>query len=158
MALISTIRVVPLACVFVVTACSQITEFEIDKSADFSSFESFSVNAAETPEAHPEIPNHVDQAIAYQLTYKGLKRAPDDKASVNIRYFLTLDDSATAADSEDAEVRGELVVDVQDSQTGEVVWRGRSARELPNPSGNDGVMAQSVQIWVNDVLQEYPGR
>jgi len=141
------------------SACSNLTEFEVDQTADFSSFDSFSVAAAETPQSHPTLPRHVDLAIAYQLTSKGLKRATSNDASVNIRYFLTLDEnSSPEAEANQEETRGELVVDVQDSQTGDVIWRGRSARELVKKPGNDDVIAESVQLWVSDVLEQYPGR
>lgn len=145
-----------LALCLYVTACSNLNELDVDKTADFASFDSFSVKSAEIPTNHESLENHVDKAIATQLTSKGLKRTNADDASVNVRYFLTLDDSASAADA-DTTAPGELIVDVQDSMTGDVVWRSRSARDVPVVKGKESVMAESVQQWVTEMLEQYPG-
>jgi hypothetical protein len=131
-------------------------EFDVDKTADFASFDSFSVKSAELPANHKTLQGHVDKAIANQLTSKGMKRTSADSAAVNVRYFLTLEDVA-AADNEEIKAPGELIVDVQDSLTGDVVWRSRSARAVPVVKGDESVVAESVQQWVTDMLEEYPG-
>ena len=145
-----------LALCLAIAGCSSQPEFEVDHTADFSSFDSFSVNSAEIPARHQSLQGKVDSAIASQLTSKGLKRTDADAAAVNIRYFLTLND-ASSGDDEESEAPGELIVDVQDSLTGEVVWRSRSERDIPLVKGDESVMAESVQQWVNDMLEEYPG-
>jgi hypothetical protein len=145
-----------LALCLAIAGCSSQSEFEVDRTADFSSFDSFSVNSAEIPAKHQSLQGNVDRAIATQLTRKGLKRADADAATVNIRYFLTLDEAAPSNEVK-TKAAGELIVDVQDSLTGDVVWRSRSARDIPVVKGDESVMAASVQQWVNDMLQEYPG-
>jgi len=145
-----------LALCLAIAGCSSQPEFEVDRTADFSSFNSFSVNSAEIPARHQSLQGNVDRAIATQLTNKGLKRADANAATVNIRYFLTLDETSTG-DKEKSKALGALIVDVQDSLTGEVVWRSRSERDIPVIKGDESVMANSVQQWVNDMLEEYPG-
>jgi hypothetical protein len=148
-----------LCLVVVIAGCASRIELDVDKTADFSSFGSFSVNSAEIPANHQSLQRHVDTAIAMQLTSKGMKRTSADDAAVNIRYFLTLDDASSATKDDDAETKApsELIVDVQDSVTGEVIWRSRSEREIPVVKSDESVMAESVQEWVNDLLEEYPG-
>lgn len=138
------------------SACANIPEFDIDNTADFSSFDSFSVNVAEIPANHQSLQNHVDKAIASKLTSKGLKREKADIAAVNIRYFLMLEETDASAESDEA--AGELIVDVQDAQTGDLVWRSRSERDIPVVKDDESVMAESVQQWVNEMLEEYPGQ
>jgi len=146
-----------LALCLAIVGCSSQPEFDVDKTADFSSFDSFSVNSAEIPANHQSLQGHVDSAIATQLTSKGLKRTDADAAAVNIRYFLTVDDASIDDDDTEAEAPGELIVDVEDSLTGEVVWRSRSERDVPVVKGDESVMAESVQQWVNEMLEQYPG-
>lgn len=136
--------------------CASHNELDIDKTTDFSSLDSFSVKSAEVPANHQSLQDQVDNAIASQLTSKGMKRADADNAAVNVRYFLTLDD-ASAEDSNAFKAPGELIVDVQDSLTGDVIWRSRSERAVPVVKGDESVMAESVQQWVSDMLEEYPG-
>jgi hypothetical protein len=145
---------------FFLAACVGLDEFEVERGTDFSIYDSFSVNAAEIPEALPMLPNRVDQAIVYQLTNKGMTRVANDEARLHIRYFLTIDDEQGKNSDDEGTpppTHGELIVDVRDSQTGDVVWRSRSARELPRKVGNGEALAQSVQMWVNDMIGQYPG-
>jgi starvation-inducible outer membrane lipoprotein len=66
-------RIIPrnargLALCLALAGCSTQPEFEVDRTADFSSFDSFSVNSAEIPVNHQSLQGHVDSAIAAQLT------------------------------------------------------------------------------------------
>jgi hypothetical protein len=162
----------------VALSCSARVNFDYDKSADFSSFETFAWHEGqqtikeEDPLGHQRVMDAVDR----EMSAKGLRKvssSPDVYVTYNaedneqVRMDTTHMDYGFGDDwywgggmgmgSSTTQVRtyleGTLVVDIWDAKKKQLVWRGIGTETVSdNPESN----AKKIDKVVADMFKRYP--
>jgi hypothetical protein len=139
---------------------------EFDRSADFSSFATFRLDEG-TPARDSEIQHKIQQAVARELSARGMQAADDAPDLLVLTHVLIdrqsldlLSDEAywefvtgiTSVNAYDLRA-GTLVVDLIDPGTKRVVWRGIAVEKV---RGNAAKIERKIDKIVGRLLGQYP--
>jgi len=126
---------------------AQTITYDVDKAANFRSFRTY-VWIPGVVRADEINHRRIIDAVSAQLATKGLVPAdPDQRADLLVAYHVTFDQNVrisgysngwgpyafagrTGVAQVDQIVTGALAVDVVDSRTNRIVWRGRASKEV----------------------------
>jgi len=144
-------------------------DVQYDQAADFSAFHTYAWK--DTQERLPNPTRHIAvvTAIERELEKKGLVKARDGAADVEVRFYATLDKhvSGSARQSEtpalgvsdlritvDVEkmAEGTLVVELYEPKTDRRLWRGTTTRVLRESAIDEEAIRSAVAL----VLRSYP--
>lgn len=158
---------------------AQKTSYDYDKTADFSSFRTYSLKDG-TPVGQPLIDNRIVAALDAELAAKGLTKSADP--DVFVVYHMAFDKEKDiytyssgygggygpygwgwgggwAGGTTTTQVRdilvGTMVIDMADAKKGQVVWRGVGVKEVDTgakPEKRD----KSINKAVKKILKNYP--
>jgi hypothetical protein len=149
-------------------AMAQKVTVEFDKGADFSKFKTFAIRGGELNSRNPALSSNlvkkqIEADIEQRLTSKGLTQSTGD-ADLNVRY--------TFGQARKVEVEtypagwyglgtravrvpyaeGTLVIDMRDSTTRSLVWRGVASDEKTDPAKLEG----KIDDMVKKSIDKYP--
>ena len=158
--------------VFVLTAASlaQHVKTDYDRDANFSKYKTFSFEKIQTKD--PLLVDRIKSAVSASLTAKGLSQI-DSAGDVSIvavemtntqqtlntfyngfgggwRFGGRFGDATTTTETYQV---GTLVVDMFDSNTKELLWRGSASDTLSNNSGNN---IKKLDKGVQKMFKNYP--
>lgn len=151
-----------------ITVSAQKINVEFDRTADFSKYKTFAIRGGQLNSKNPAlnsdlIRKQIEQDIARDLAAKGLTQTTR-RADLNIRYHLG---AARKTQVErypagwagrrtrvvrTAEQEGTLLIDMHDSASQELVWRGIATQEKSN--AND--LAGKIDDMVRKAIDKYP--
>ncbi|MBZ5660855.1 MAG: DUF4136 domain-containing protein [Acidobacteriia bacterium] len=149
-------------------ALAQKVTVEFDKGADFSKFKTFTIRGGELNSRNPALNSNlvkkqIEADIEHDLTSKGLTES-SGAADLNVRY--------TFGQARKVEVEtypagwyglgtravrvpyaeGTLVIDLRDSTTRSLVWRGVASDEKTDPAKLEG----KIDDMVKKSIDKYP--
>ena len=157
-----------LSLIFVRGAFAQRITTEFDQAVDFSKFKTFAIRDGQLRSPSPALNSElmkkrVESAIERALTAKGLTKATRN-SDLNVFYTLgslrrveteTYPAGWRGLGTRVARVpntEGNLVIDLRDSTTRSLVWRGIATEEKPNPAK----LAEKLDDMVKKSLAKYP--
>jgi len=162
-------------------ACSSLeVASDYDHEFDFSGYHSFAWFDDSKAERKPQRPNpiidaRVHRAIAAELISKGFAQTAPDKADFFVTYFTSTDQKLSIYHSgygygwgpwggwwgpayymptthvSQYDV-GTLVLDVIDSRTKNLVWRGMAQKVLDDSDRSE----EKIRAYINEVLASFP--
>ena len=129
------VRVVALACMIPVAAAAQSVSVDFDRGVDFSKYRSYAWAPVQTV-ANPLVDKRIVAAIDGELAKKGWARDGGSPSAV-VRYQAALQESrqlvgwssgprwnAIGSVREEKIVTGQMVVDIYDAASQQLIWRG----------------------------------
>jgi hypothetical protein len=151
---------------------AQQTSFNYMPGTNFSQFHTFKWVPIEGG-VHPNqiVDQEIHNAVASQLTGKGLTETNDDKADLYVGYQAAVDQEkqwnaygmgggwrlgggmATASSSTIS--NGTLVIDIYDAANKQLVWTGRGTKTL-SPSKNQQKNMENLDKAIAKVMKNYP--
>lgn len=143
-----------------------------DEHVDFSRYRTFEIDTllldAEVDGQQDLLVNQmIGQALAQTLTRKGLRQDQGGRPDLRVRYLARVK-TQPGVDVEhvpteqgvwtrywnDPVSQGRLLVNLVDTSTGNVVWKGVYTQELENP---DAITRQEIERVVERLMAGYPG-
>ena len=125
-------------------ASSPLVQSDFDKSADFSKFNTFKIDALQTGSRYEYVNDKVDKAIEMNLQKKGLRLVAQGKADIDIRYITQVED-VNNLDMQiiptekggfltrylpDWSTQGSMLVNIVDNATNKVIWKASTERKI----------------------------
>ncbi len=155
-------------------ALAQRTSFDFDKSADFSTFRTYTLQDG-TPVGDPLIDKRIVTAIEAELASKGLTRddaGPDVVVVYHVAFDTKQDITAYSTGygrygyrwgggwgTTDVRVReilvGTLVIDIADANRQEIVWRGIGVKEVDTRAKAEK-RDKNISEAVRKILRNFP--
>jgi hypothetical protein len=137
------------------------TSVQYDSQVDFSRYKTWSWHQGSTPAANPANDKRIREAIEKGLAARGLSRV-DGGAPLLVVYHASKTTQIDLAPVKNAPQtntgiryaeKGSLVVDMLDSASGDVVWRGHATAVLDY--GPSEIAAQ-IKAAVDKLLESFP--
>ncbi|HEY8671583.1 MAG TPA: DUF4136 domain-containing protein [Terriglobales bacterium] len=142
---------------------------EFDQSADFSKYKTFAIRNGQLNSRNPAlnselVKKQIEADIVRDLTARGLTEQPSGKPDLNVVYHFG---SARKTELETYPAgwrgwgtrvvrvpysEGTLVIDLRDTQTHSMVWRGIASEEKSDPAKIQG----KLDSMVKKALEKYP--
>jgi hypothetical protein len=163
-------------------ACASVTvSHDYDTEADFAGYRTFGWSAVETPQTgnveldNPLLQRRVRDAIERVLAAQGYQQLEDHEPDFYVTYHLGVEKRLTSSGMSTSvgsygrhggvsvgtgstvrEVdEGTLAIDVIDTQSGELVWRGTGKRRLRDAETPEKT-TEAVNRTVEAILAEFP--
>jgi hypothetical protein len=159
------------------TVLAQKTSYDFDRSANFGAYKTYTLKDG-TKVGDPLVDARIVAAIDMQLTNKGLTKA--ENGDVAVVYHVAIDKQKdisayssgggygpygygwgggwgmTTTDVRVSEILvGTLIIDVADTKSNSVVWRGMGVKEINTQTSPDK-RDKSVQKAVEKIFKNYP--
>ena len=151
----------------------------IQRDLDFTRYRTFDWGPADAlPTGDPRLDkdpffkDHVEGAVEKQMALKGFERAATQgRADLLIHYHASIDDRINVNEidrrygycySEDCDVAvveyeaGTLVLDIVDTRTNKVIWRGWAQDSVEGVLGNEDRTARLIDEAVRRMLERFP--
>jgi Domain of unknown function (DUF4136) len=162
-------RLLALALLAGIVAYAQKIEVEFDQNVDFAKYRTFSIRDGKLNSKNPSlnsdlIKRRIDGDIQKYLEAKGLTFLPEGRSDLNVHYSL----GATHGVTREAypagwrgwgtrvvrvpHTEGTLVIDLRDSSTKALVWRGIAREDKSNASQIEG----KLDDMVRKSIEKYP--
>ena len=137
-------------------ASAQKISVDYDKEVDFSKFRTYAWYPGQ-PASNPLVDKRIVNAIDGQLASKGWTKNDSSPAAIVI-YYASLDEqkqlnawgsgprwNGFGSVSVDTRITGQLVVDIYDAETKQLLWRGYASDEASDkPEKNDKKMNEAI--------------
>jgi hypothetical protein len=146
-----------------ICAAGQEVRYQIDRHTDFSKYRTY--KWAETllaGHANQIIEEQIRNAIEAELAQKGLRKTDSSTADLSIRYQAAIGapTESTPADSESeacgsTNPGGRLALEMYDSTTKKLVWRGIVAKII-DPKAKLDAQQAGITKAVQKLLKNYP--
>jgi hypothetical protein len=162
-------RVLILALLAAFSALAQKITIEFDQAADFSHYKTFAIRAGQLNSTNPAlnselVKKEIDADINRDLTERGLTMVAEGPADLNVRYHFG-SERKNEVETYPAGWRGwgtrvvkvpyaegTLVIDLRDSGTHSLVWRGIASEEKDDATK----IAGKLDDMVKKALAKYP--
>ena len=152
---------------------AQKTSYDFDRSANFAAYKSYTLRDG-TKVGQPLVDARIAAAIDMQLTDRGLTKA--DNGELAVVYHVAIDKQKDISawstgggpygwgwgggwgttDVRVSEILvGTLVIDIADTKTNSVVWRGMGVKEI-NTNASPDKRDKSVQKAVEKIFKNFP--
>jgi hypothetical protein len=146
---------------------------EFDRAADFSSYRTYQWKEG-TPAPDEQLQQQIEQAIGEQLAAGGLTRQESGGDLIVVSHISTARDTpgdvgdlgyggwpgwgaSSGRDAPSVEISelpgGTLIVDLVDSGTNKLVWRGVASGTIKGSSGKSG---SNVEKKIGKLFREFP--
>jgi len=152
-------------------ASAQDVRYNFMPGTDFSKYHTYKWVAIEGG-AHPNqiVDAQIKQAVDSQLASKGLTKTDNDKADLYIGYQIAVDQEkqwnaygmgggvrwgGMASAQSSTITNGQLVLDMYDPGTKQLVWTGNATKTL-DPSGNQEKNQKNLDKAMAKLLKNYP--
>ena len=151
------------------SAFAQKVTIEFDQDADFTHYKTFAIRKGQLNSSNPALNNElvkkqIESDIARDLTSKGLTEVQSGPANLNVVYHFgsarKIEVEAYPAGWRGWGTRyvrvpyaeGTLVIDLRDTSTHSLVWRGISSQEKNDPRKIQG----KLDDMVKKSIEKYP--
>jgi len=155
--------VVALLAAIGICAAGQEVRYQIDRNTDFSKYRTY--KWAETllaGHANQIIEEQITNAIDSELAQKGLRKTDSSTADLSIRYQAAIgvptESTPANSGSEDSgstNLGGRLALEMYDSTTKKLVWRGTVVKMI-DPKAKLDIQRVNITRAVHKLLNNYP--
>ena len=166
---------------FVATGCATMNvSAHVQRGLDFATYRTYDWGPADARptgdprlDQNPFFKDHVEGAVEKQLAARGFERASSGTPDLLIHYHASINQRIDVNrvdrsygycynDNCDARVveyeAGTLVIDMVDTRTNRVIWRGWSQESVEGVLDNPDRMARRIEEGVRRMLDRFPQR
>jgi hypothetical protein len=146
-----------------ICAAGQEVRYQIDRHTDFSKYRTYRwTETLLAGHANQTVEEQITNAIEAELAQKGLRKTDSSKGDLSIRYqaAIGVPTGSTPPNSENegspsTNFGGRLALEMYDSITKKLVWRGTVVKII-DPKGKLDIQQVNVTRAVQKLLNNYP--